>query len=100
MTWCAGKSGNPCDRLTASCSWASRVISRMTDSVNWVAFLEPRGFMSGDYIGLICRVEPAIVLGRSEQPLHVLLRFRVRDAVDELILRKIGVFRHPAPHWP
>ena len=30
----AGKSGNPCARLTASCFWARRVISRMTDSVN------------------------------------------------------------------
>src|SRR5208337_2052823 len=29
----AGKSGNPCARLTAPCSIACRVISRMTDSV-------------------------------------------------------------------
>ena len=32
-----GKSGKPCARLTASCWFAMRVISRMTDSVNvWV----------------------------------------------------------------
>ena len=30
----AGKSGKPCERLTAPCCCASRVISRMTDSVN------------------------------------------------------------------
>ena len=30
----AGKSGNPCDRFTPPWRWLSRVISRMTDSVN------------------------------------------------------------------
>src|SRR5206468_12005993 len=37
----AEKSGNPCDRLTALCASLSRVISRMTDSVNCSAFFEP-----------------------------------------------------------
>src|SRR5215475_7480683 len=37
----AAKSGNPCDRLTALCASLSRVISRMTDSVNCSAFLDP-----------------------------------------------------------
>src|SRR6202035_3558457 len=36
----AGKSGKPCERLTALCFSASRVISRMTDSVNCSAFAE------------------------------------------------------------
>src|SRR5438132_4924786 len=36
----AAKSGNPWDRLTARCFKASRVISRMTDSVNCSAFAE------------------------------------------------------------
>src|SRR4029079_8931888 len=36
----AGKSGNPWDRLTALCIIARRVISRITDSVNCVAFCE------------------------------------------------------------
>src|SRR4029077_18458860 len=40
----AGKSGNPCDRLTPPWRSLSRVISRMTDSVNCVAFLEPVSF--------------------------------------------------------
>ena len=36
----AAKSGNPWARLMASCSMASRVISRMTDSVNCCALSE------------------------------------------------------------
>src|SRR2546428_7713525 len=36
----AGKSGNPCARLTASYCKAKRVISRMTDSVKYSAFSE------------------------------------------------------------
>src|SRR5215813_9457197 len=36
----AGKSGKPCDRLTALCFMARRVISRMTDSVNCSALAE------------------------------------------------------------
>jgi hypothetical protein len=38
----AGKSGKPCDRLTAPCRFASRVISRMTDSVKRAAFSDAR----------------------------------------------------------
>src|SRR6266436_7801030 len=36
----AAKSGKPCERLTALCFRARRVISRMTDSVNCSAFAE------------------------------------------------------------
>src|SRR5690242_14195953 len=36
----AGKSGNPCARLTASYCKAKRVISRITDSVKYSAFSE------------------------------------------------------------
>src|SRR5207244_10259799 len=38
------KSRNPCYKLTASNSCASRVISLITDSVNCVAFFDPLGF--------------------------------------------------------
>src|SRR2546430_15786201 len=38
----AAKSGKPCDRLTAPYFIASRVISRMTDSVNRLALRETR----------------------------------------------------------
>src|SRR2546425_5634211 len=40
----AGKSGNPCDRFTPPYNSLRRVISRMTDSVNCVAFLDPVSF--------------------------------------------------------
>src|ERR1041385_6363536 len=40
----AAKSGKPCERLTAPCLSASRVISRITDSVNELAFRETRFF--------------------------------------------------------
>src|SRR5438067_13703125 len=43
----AAKSGNPCDRLTAPYFIASRVISRMTDSVNWLALRETRREIEG-----------------------------------------------------
>src|SRR5256714_500464 len=36
----AAKSGKPCERLTAPCLMASRVISRMTDSVKRLALCE------------------------------------------------------------
>src|SRR6266436_3041033 len=36
----AAKSGKPCDRFTALCFNARRVISRITDSVNCSAFTE------------------------------------------------------------
>src|SRR5664279_5300338 len=36
----AAKSGKPCERLTALCFMAKRVISRMTDSVNCSALAE------------------------------------------------------------
>src|SRR5215831_16721922 len=38
----AGKSGKPCDRFTAPYFIASRVISRMTDSVKRLALRETR----------------------------------------------------------
>src|SRR5690349_24863272 len=40
----AAKSGNPCDKLTPPFCSFSRVISRMTDSVNCVAFFDPVNF--------------------------------------------------------
>src|SRR5260370_34775111 len=43
----AGKSGKPCDRLTAPYFIASRVISRMTDSVKRLALRETRREIEG-----------------------------------------------------
>src|SRR5918998_189294 len=54
----AGKSGKPCERLTAPCFKASRVISRMTDSVKRLAFCETRErpVVGDDVIGFSFRV--------------------------------------------
>src|SRR5229473_5816065 len=43
----AGKSGKPCERLTAPYFIASRVISRITDSVNKLALRETRREIEG-----------------------------------------------------
>src|SRR5216117_399082 len=43
----AGKSGKPCERLTAPYFIASRVISRITDSVNRLALRETRREIEG-----------------------------------------------------
>src|SRR5262245_126630 len=109
-TWWVAKSGNPCDRLTASNSCASRVISRITDSVNSAAFFDPLGFMcllrvsaswrrdSGILLGA---VEAAIVFGSTQNPLHVALGLGIRDSVDELLTRKArAVFSQPPAHSP
>ncbi len=42
----AGKSGKPCERLIAPCRFASRVISRMTDSVKRAALADARMLMA------------------------------------------------------
>src|SRR5271156_4364865 len=52
----AGKSGKPCERLTALCCRARRVISRITDSVNWPALKESSGLafaVRGEFDGFI-----------------------------------------------
>src|SRR5258708_39098775 len=50
----AAKSGNPCERLTAPYFIASRVISRITDSVNWLALRETRREIDG--AGVVIRL--------------------------------------------
>src|SRR5215510_8894209 len=111
----AGKSGNPCERLTPPYIWLRRVISRMTDSVNWVAFFDPVNLdMSGRRLNYeegtrntlsqmisalpagtqnflfrdklrFGAIQPTVIFRRTQDPLHVVLRFRVRNIVDELI---------------
>src|SRR5215475_15575509 len=51
----AGKSGKPCERLTALCFNARRVISRITDSVNCSALAE---IMRRE----ICAMEASVVI--------------------------------------
>src|SRR5688572_27512550 len=45
----AGKSGKPCDRLTAPWASAWRLMSRMTDSVKLEALAETRFFIDGGW---------------------------------------------------
>ena len=58
----AGKSGNPCARFTALCWNASRVISRITDSVNCVAFFDPVSF---DMIAQVSTLKSQLALALS-----------------------------------
>src|SRR2546429_9375614 len=71
----AAKSGNPCDRLTAPYFMASRVISRMTDSVNWLALRETRRETEG--AGVV------IALATDE---HGLAQIRKRRQLFHLLL--------------
>src|SRR6476619_5677496 len=50
----AAKSGKPCERFTAPCFNASRVISRITDSVKRFAFFETRWCL--ETIGVVMTV--------------------------------------------
>src|SRR5215212_175959 len=43
-------------------------------------------------------VEPPIVLGRSENTLHIILRLGKRNIVDELVLVEPRPLRFPADH--
>src|SRR5262249_62065600 len=76
----AGKSGNTCHRFTPPCKSLSRVISRITDSVNWVAFVDPASLDMMKAFYAVRRVffflagaealfvfgEPAVFVGRDE----------------------------------
>src|ERR1700722_16092684 len=72
----AGKSGKPCERFTALCRSASRVISRITDSVKRSAFEESFGLVavarSRDGGVILCSVEPAVDIRVARDDLHVL----------------------------
>src|SRR5437868_13311699 len=54
MSGGAEKSGKPCDRFTAPCFSASRVISRITDSVNKLAFRDTYLFFDGAAVIYLC----------------------------------------------
>src|SRR2546422_6159917 len=106
----AGKSGSPCERLTALCFTARRVISRMTDSVNCSALAESmRRAISSARVGAVLDSEGVIAplhsfgrlrrrlrsrrsaavnhpvgFGVSQDDLHVLAGFGEGDGLDEL----------------
>src|SRR5689334_17568077 len=81
----AAKSGKPWERLTALWRCASRVISRMTDSVNELAFCDRRLRLMAAILAWRSAVENAVILGSPDDPLHVVLRLGERNVVDELI---------------
>src|SRR5215831_12383619 len=96
MSGGAGKSGNPCARLTALCRRARRVISRMTDSANCAAFSDGVTLDMRLSKCSLAAVQPAVVFGGAEDLLHVALCFRVREVVDELVLRQRASLVDPA----
>src|ERR1700693_5302991 len=85
----AAKSGKPCERFTALCCNARRVISRITDSVNCPAFAESRALAmarSGwaGFILPLFPVEFSIHAGVARDDLYILARLGERNRVDEL----------------
>src|SRR2546430_365572 len=71
----AAKSGNPCDRLTAPYFIASRVISRMTDSVNWLALRETRREIDGAGVVIELATDGHGLgqIGKRDQLFHLVL---------------------------
>src|SRR5687768_2657065 len=95
----APKSGNPCDRFTPPYCWLSRVISRITDSVNCVALREPRSLDMRIRLPVSLFVEPSIILRRSQDALHVVLRLGIGNVIDELLaVGEAGPLGHPPLH--
>src|SRR5580700_2079233 len=98
----AGKSGKPCERLTALCCRARRVISRMTDSVNWAALDESRELVAGASSGfagfILCAshglrraVQLTIDVGVACNDFDVLASFGERDRIHKLGRLAIGL---------
>src|SRR5579863_2044614 len=103
----AGKSGKPCERFTAPCFSARRVISRITDSVKRSAFAERRelAFARGaatalfGVAGFMLRsVEPAINVGVARNHFDVVACLRKWDRVYELGRLAIGLAGGPRRH--
>src|SRR5690242_6692968 len=99
------KSGNPCARFSALCAIASRLISRMTDSVKCAVRAlrkRRRGAISRAtdpiYSSLLRPVQPAVQIRVAQHELDVLPRLGYRDRLDKfrglLVLRP----REPLHH--
>src|ERR1700723_3209233 len=98
----AGKSGKPCERLTAPWRRARRVISRITDSVKRSAFRDSFGLAArarSGWAGFIwlSSIEPAINIRVSRHDLHVLARFGERNRVHKL--GRLAVRLPRCPEW-
>src|SRR5258708_1961231 len=82
------KSGNPCARFTALCSMASRLISRITDSVKFaVRSLRNRSRESmticRDYSSLLRPVKSAVNVGVSDHDLDIVASFGEGNGFNE-----------------
>src|SRR4051794_23007912 len=75
----AAKSGKPCERLTAPCLIASRVISRITDSVNEFALLETRWRVESAGVVIILTFSLAACIRARHHRAEALLVFLRRD---------------------
>src|ERR1700731_612977 len=98
----AGKSGKPCERLIALCWSARRVISRMTDSVNWPALAESLALTASARCGLagfiLHSVNLAINFRVARDNFDILARLGERNRVHkfrDFAIRLAGV---PLPH--
>src|SRR5579864_4889472 len=98
----AGKSGKPCERLMALYWSARRVISRMTDSVNWPALTERLALAAAAWCGLagfiLHSVDLAIDFRVARDDFDVVARFGERNRVHkfrDFAIRLAGV---PLPH--
>src|SRR5271165_2558476 len=95
----AGKSGKPCERLTAPCCNARRVISRITDSVNCSALresLELTGAPGPDFAGFILgTIQSAVDVRVSRYDLNVLARFGERNRLHKF--RRLAIILPSRP---
>src|SRR5580658_6412092 len=85
----AGKSGKPCERLTALFAMARRVISRITDSVNSATLCDSSNLVAASigcgFAGFIrFPVKLSINFGVARNQFHVLARLGERNRIDEL----------------
>src|SRR5213075_2128499 len=78
----AAKSGKPCERLTAPYFIASRVISRMTDSVNRLALRETRREFEG--AGVVIRSWTADLRGQTQIRLE-LFHFDLSESIHAVL---------------
>src|ERR1700691_231273 len=99
----AGKSGKPCERLTAPWRRARRVISRITDSVKRSALRESFGLAArarSGWAGFIwlSSIKPTINVRVAGHDLHVLARLGERNRVHEFGGLAVRLSRRPQCH--
>src|ERR1700722_17088465 len=99
----AGKSGKPCERFTALWRIASRVISRITDSVKRSALEESFGLAAAARVGwtgfiLLGSVKSAIDIRVTRHDLDILARLGERNRVHEFSGLAVGLPRRPKRH--